>query len=185
MIQSDGGAFSLNRRCIGPTGSIVSNAAAHTPRPLRVNRCLSIQRPGRLLSVVAPIGDKMVRRGECSDVPLATNAPQQNSNAIRSPHRRGRTVSATARCRAPWRSSRTDGGIAAALRVNAHLLTVTPLRTMAKPEPTQPRLHHFRINDMLTRPPNPCGPLTGDCAQYLIPPAMLTGCSPIFVSFEI
>src|SRR5450631_3936050 len=57
--------------------------------------------------------------------------------------------------------------------------------TMANPEPTASGLHHFKIKDMLTRPPNPCGPLTGDCAQYLIPPAMLTGCSPIFVSFEI
>jgi hypothetical protein len=36
-----------------------------------VNRCASIQFLGEPLSVVAPIGDKMVRRGECSDVPKA------------------------------------------------------------------------------------------------------------------
>jgi hypothetical protein len=31
------------------------------------------------MSAVAPIGDKMLRRGECSDVPIATNAPQQTA----------------------------------------------------------------------------------------------------------
>jgi hypothetical protein len=43
--------------------------------PLWVNRALAIQRPGRPLSVVAPISDKMVRRGERSEVPQADIQP--------------------------------------------------------------------------------------------------------------
>jgi hypothetical protein len=43
-----------------------------------VNRCVSIKPPDRPLFVVAPIGDKMVRRGECSDVPKADSCGAAN-----------------------------------------------------------------------------------------------------------
>jgi hypothetical protein len=36
-----------------------------------------------------------------------------------------------------------------------------------------------------SRPPHPCGPLSGLSAQYFTPPVMLTGWSPNFVSFDI
>jgi hypothetical protein len=39
---------------------------------LWVNRCVSIEALRQPLSVVGPIGDKIVRRGERSDVPIAT-----------------------------------------------------------------------------------------------------------------
>src|SRR5687767_10020259 len=37
---------------------------------------------------------------------------------------------------------------------------------------------------MLRSPANPCGPLDGVSTQYFTPAARLTGCSPIFVSFD-
>jgi hypothetical protein len=57
--------------------NIVSTAATHTPLSIWVNRCVSIEALRQPLSVVGPIGDKIVRRGERSDVPIATNAPQK------------------------------------------------------------------------------------------------------------
>jgi hypothetical protein len=42
------------------------------------------------------------------------------------------------------------------------------------------------MNVNATRPPHPSGPKSsGDSAQYLIPPVMLTGWSPNLVSFDI
>ena len=49
---------------------------------------------------------------------------------------------------------------------------------------SHPSNHHFKTKVRLRRPANPCGPLDGVSAQYFTPAARLTGCSPIFVSFD-
>jgi hypothetical protein len=57
-----------------------------------VNRCGAIGAQCQPLSVVAPTGDKMVRRRERRFVPIATFRAAANSILNRSPRRRGRVA---------------------------------------------------------------------------------------------
>src|SRR5450756_1016299 len=48
--------------------------------PLWVIRDRAVQRPYRSMSAVTPIATRMLRCRERSDVPIATNAPQQTAS---------------------------------------------------------------------------------------------------------
>jgi hypothetical protein len=73
------GLSCLNHRpyrghCIGPTGIA---AIPLCNCPLRVNRVAAVAAQNQDLSVVGPIATKLLQRSERSDVPIATDAPQQ------------------------------------------------------------------------------------------------------------
>jgi hypothetical protein len=55
--------------------SMVLTAAMHSQCRCWVNRCGAIQPLGRSLSVVGQIATKLLRRSECSDVPIAALTP--------------------------------------------------------------------------------------------------------------